>query len=210
MDNKWTQIPTDDVINKTVEALKANNIEAFVVENGEEAKKKFFELVPEKSEVFTNTSTTLDQLGITEEINESGKFVSLKNKVSEMPANTPEEQIKKRQIGTAMQYSVGSVHAITQDGHTVIASGSGSQLPGYAYGAEHVVWVASANKIVRDIQEGIQRIYEHALPLEDVRMKKVYGPESGSNPRKILIFNSDPVWTPDRTKLILVKEQFGF
>lgn len=206
----WTQIPNDDDINQTVEALAANNIQAIVVENGEEAKKKFLELVPEGSEVFANTSTTLDELGLTQEINGTVKFISIKNKVSQMPANTPDEQIKKRQIGSAMQYSTGSVHAITQDGHVLIASGSGSQLGGYAYGAEHIVWVASANKIVKDVKEGLQRIYEYTLPLEDARMKKVHGPESGSSPRKILIFNSDPAWTPNRTKLILIKEQHGF
>lgn len=208
--NKYTEIPSDDLINSVVEKLKENNIEAFVVENGEEAKKKFFELVPEGAEVFTNTSTTLINLGITEEVNASGKFVSLKNKVSEMPANTPEEGIKKRQIGTAMQYAVGSVHAITYDGQVLIASGSGSQIPGYAYGADHVVWVASANKIVEDLNAGLKRIYDYILPLENDRMKSVYGPDATSSPRKILIFNSDPMYTADRTKLILVKEPLGF
>lgn len=206
----YTQIPSDKIINATVEALAKNNIETFVVENAEEAKKKFFELVPEGSEVFTNTSTTLDQLGISDEINESGKFVSLKNKVAKLAKEEPDETIKRRQIGTAMPYAVGSVHAITRDGHIVIASGSGSQIPGYVYGADHVVWVASANKIVADMHEGLIRIHEYILPLEDARMKKVYGPESGSTPRKILIFNSEADYNKDRTKLILVKEQFGF
>ncbi len=208
--NKYTSIPSNEAIEKTVEALKANNIEAFVVENGEEAKKKFFELIPEGSKVFTNTSTTFDQLGLTSEINESGKFHSLKNEVIKIAKDDPENTVLRKQIGSAMHYATGSVHAITSDGHVVIASGSGSQIPGYAYGADHVVWVASANKIVEDINEGIKRIYEHILPLEDARMKKVYGPESGSHPRKILIFNSEGDYNKDRTKLILVKEPLGF
>jgi hypothetical protein len=208
--NNYTQIPTDEVINTTVEALAKSNIEAFVVENGEEAKKKFHELVPEGSQVFTNTSTTFDQLGLTSEINDSGKFVSLKNEVVKLAKEKPDDAILRKQVGSAMPYATGSIHAITQDGHVVIASGSGSQIPGYAYGANHIVWIASANKIVENIDEGIKRIYEYILPFEDARMKKMYGPESGSNPRRILIFNSEGDINKDRTKLILVKEPLGF
>lgn len=207
---KYTQIPSDEIINKVIETLATNNIEAFAVENGEEAVKKFFELVPEGSGVFTNTSTTLDQLGLTDEINNSGKFVSLKNEVVKLAKEAPNDTVKRKQVGSVMPYAVGSVHAITQDGHIVMASGSGSQIPGYAYGADHVVWIASANKIVKDIDEGFKRIYEHILPLENARMKKVYGPQSGSDPRKILIVNRESDNNKDRIKLILVKEVLGF
>lgn len=208
--NKYIDIPSNETIQNVVEALKANNIDAIVAENGEEAKKKFFELVPEGSSIFENTSTTLDELGISKEIHESGKYVSLKNEVAEMPAETPEQQILKRQVGTAMEYAVGSVHAITEEGHILIASGSGSQIPGYAYGALHVVWIASANKSVKDLNEGLKRIYDFILPQEDARMKKVYGPQAVSYPRRILLFNTEPPYNSGRTKLILVKEKFGF
>lgn len=208
--NNWTQIPSDEVINAAVTALKANNIEATIVENADEARKNFYELVPEGAEVFTNTSTTLDQLGISKEINDSGRFVSLKNKVMELAKEKPEDTVLRKRIGTAMPYAVGSIQAITSDGHVVIASGSGSQIPGYAYGADHVVWVASANKIVEDVNAGLKRIYDYILPLEDARMKKVYGPESGSKPRKILIFNEDSTHQKGRTHLIIVKEVLGF
>ncbi|HVZ12204.1 MAG TPA: LUD domain-containing protein [Patescibacteria group bacterium] len=210
MDNKWTQIPTDEVINATIAALDANNIEAFVVENGEDAKKKFFELVPEGSEIFTNTSTTLDTLGITEVLNNSGKYTSIKNKVMELAKSEPENAIHRKQIGSAMPYATGSVHAITADGHLLIASGSGSQLPGYAYGADHIVWIAGAHKLVKDVNEGIKRIYEHSLPLESARMNKVYNTTTGSNPRRILIFNNENDMNKARTKLIIVKEVLGF
>lgn len=208
--DKWTKIPSDEVINQTVETLGKNNIETFVVETGEQAKKKFLELVPEGSEVFTNTSTTLDTLGINEVLNESGKYVSLKHKVENMPGDTPEQIRERRKAGSAPEYAVGSVHAVTADGHVLIASGSGSQLPGYTYGATNIVWVVGAHKLVENIDDGIKRIYERALPLESERINKVYNTTSGSSPRRILIFNSENDSNKNRTKMIVVKEVLGF
>ena len=210
MDKKWTTIPDDKTINDVANKLNENNIETFVVENGNDAKAKFFELLPKNSQVFTNTSTTLNTLGITDAINESDNFVSLKNKVSQMPSHTEEKAREKRMIGSVPEYAVGSAHAITKDGRVMMASGSGSQLPGYVYGADHVIWVISANKIVENIDEGIKRIYEHSLPLESARMDKVTNSNSGSNPRRILIFNSENDMNKNRTKLIIVKEVLGF
>jgi hypothetical protein len=205
MDN-WTKIPPDEVINQTVEALETNGFIVTVVNTKEEAKSRFFELVPQGSEVFTNTSTTLEVLGIEKEINESGKFVSLHNKVSSMPTETPAQKREKKMVGSVPEYAVGSVHAVTLDGRVMMASGSGSQIPGYAYGADHIVWIIGAQKLVRDVDEGLKRIYEYCLPLEDERAKKAYG--KGSAVRKILIFNIEN--RKKRTHAIIVKEVLGF
>ena len=200
----WTQIPDNKVIEETAAALAKNNIETFVVENAEEAKKKFFELLPEGSEVMVNSSLTLKDLGIASEVNESGRYKPLKDVLSKMDSAT--QGVEKRRVGSGMQYAVGSAHAVTQDGRVMMASGSGSQIPGYAYGADHIIWVIGAHKIVKNIDEGLKRIYEHSWPLENERMKK-YG---GSNPRRILIFNNENEGNKERTKVIIVKEVLGF
>lgn len=101
---------------------------------------------------------------------------------------------------------MGSVHAVTQDGHILIASNSGSQLPAYAYSAAHVIWVVGTQKIVKNIEEGMKRIYEYCLPLEDARAQKAYGVGSAVN--KLLIVNVEKV--PGRITIILVKEKLGF
>lgn len=204
--NKWTKIPDDRTIRKTAQALTRNRIETFIVKNGVEAKKKFLELVPEDSEVFVNTSQTLDELGITKVVDESGRYVSLHKKSESLPYETPEDKRNFRKFRSAPEWAAGSVHAVTVDGHVMMASASGSQIPGYAYGADHVIWVIGAQKLVHNIDEGIRRIYEHSLPLEDARAKKAYG--EGSSVRKILIVNNDK--TPGRIKAIIVKEVLGF
>ncbi len=101
---------------------------------------------------------------------------------------------------------VSSVHAVTEDGHLLIASNSGSQLSAEAYAGGKIIFVVGTQKIVKDTQEGLRRIYEYSYPLEDARAQKAYGMRS--NVSKILIINKEIV--SGRITLILVKEALGF
>ena len=202
--DKWSKLADRQTIDKTIEALKANGIEAQFVETGSEAKKKILEILPEGSEVMNMTSVTLDTIGVTKEIVESERFNSVHKKLMSLDMKT--QGLEMQKLGAAPEWVVGSVHAVTEDGHTLIASNSGSQLPAYAYGSAHVIWVVGVQKIVKDTEEGIKRIYEYVLPLEDERAKKAYGVGSGVS--KLLIINKEK--TPNRITLIFVGEKLGF
>jgi hypothetical protein len=200
----WDTLADEETINKTVAALKDNGINAIVVGNGEMARQKALEIIPKGSEVLTVSSTTVNTIGLSKDINESGNFISIREKLSKMDRATEGKEMRK--IGSVPDWVVGSVHAITEDGKGMIASASGSQMPAYIYGAEHVLWIVSTQKIVKTIDDGIKRIYEWSLPLESERAKKAYG-VPGSSVNKILISAKD---YPGRTTIILVKERLGF
>ncbi len=202
----WSALATDEIITKTIESLKASGINAIVVENGEEAKKKVFEMIPQNREVMSMSSLTIDALGISKEIQESGKYNSVKNELSKMNRKT--QGLEMQRLGTAPEYAVGSVHAVTEDGKIIIASNTGSQLPSYAYGASHVIWVVGTQKIVANLDEAMKRIYEYILPLESERINKVFNITRGSNVSKILTINKEI--RPDRLTVIFVKEILGF
>ncbi len=201
---KWTKLADDNTITKTVKALSARGIEAFIVDTGEEAKKKVLGLIPKGAEVMDLTSVTLDQIGLAKEIQESGRYVSVRKKV--MSVDQKEMRQAMRRMSAAVDYAVGSVHAVTQEGQVVLASNSGSQLSPYAFGAANVIWVVGAQKIVKNLDHAFRRIKEHCFPLEDARARKAYGMGSGIS--KILIFEKEI--TPNRIKLIFVKEKLGF
>lgn len=201
----WETLATDGVINKTIDALKVNGIEAFVVESGEEAKKKVLDMIPHGDEVMTMTSVTLDSIGLTAAINESGNYDAVKPKLFVMNRETQAAEMQK--LGAASKWSIGSVHSVTQDGKVLIASNTGSQLPGYAYGSEKVVWVVGAQKIAKDFDNGLKRVYDYVLPMESKRAHKAYG-VSGSFVSKLLVVNREI--NPDRIKIIFVKESLGF
>ncbi len=203
--SKWKQLADKEAINRTIDSLKKNGIDAKFVENGEEAKKQVLSMLPEGAEVMNMTSVTLDTAGIVSELNDSNKFNSARNKLNSM--NRAEEGLEMQKLGAAPEWAIGSVHAVTEEGHVLVASNTGSQLPAYAYGSSHVIWVVGAQKIVKNTDEGMKRIYEYVLPLESERAKKAYG-VSGSNVSKLLIVNKEI--TPGRITVILVGEKLGF
>ncbi len=202
---KWEKLADEKRVDNTVESLRSNGLEVFVVDNGEEARKKVLELLPLGAEVMTATSITIDTIGVSREILESGKYDSVRNKLDSMDRKTQGAEMKK--LGATPQYILGSVHAVTEDGKVLVASASGSQLPAYSYGSNKVIWVVGTQKIVKNMEECMKRIYEHSLPLESERARKVYG-IAGSSVNKLFILNKES--QPGRITMILVKERLGF
>lgn len=204
--DKWNQLASQESIDKTIESLKSNGINAKFVASGADAKNEVLSLIPEDAEVMTMTSVTLQTIGLDEEINKEGsKFKPVRDKLYSMDKNTQAQEMNR--LGAAPQYVLGSVHAVTEEGTCLIASNTGSQLPAHAYAALNVIWVVGAQKIVKNTDEGIKRIYEYCLPLESERAKKAYG-VPGSSVNKILIVNKEV--QPQRITLILVNEALGF
>ena len=204
--NRWNTIPSDEIIKKTANALLENGIKAEIVSDGKEAKEKALSLLPQGEEVMMMTSVTLDTISLSEEINKpGGKFTPVRDKLYAMDRKT--QGLEMNKLGAAPEYAIGSVHAVTEDGKAIVASNTGSQLPAYAYGAEHVIWVVGAQKIVKNLDDAFKRIYEYVLPLEADRARKAYG-ASGSNVSKLLIINKEI--NPERIRMIIVKEALGF
>lgn len=206
--NKWNTLASEESTERAIESLKANGINAIVVENADEAKAKVLEIIPGGAEVMNMTSVTVDSISLTSEINESGKFDSVKNKLSKMNRETDGREMQM--IGAAPEWAVGSVHAVTEDGKVMVASNTGSQLGAYSYGANHVIWIVGTQKIVKNLDEGFKRIEEYILRLESKRVRKAYGlPETyNSFISKLLIINREV--KPQRITLIFVKEVLGF
>jgi hypothetical protein len=111
-----------------------------------------------------------------------------------------------QKLGATPETIIGSVHAVSETGSVIVASSSGSQLGPYASTAAKVVWIVGAQKIVPTLEEGLKRIEEYSLPLEDQRALKAYGMHSSVN--KLLVINRE--MNPNRTTMIIVKENLGF
>ncbi len=204
MTDQFKRLATAEQLSRTIQALEANGITTVIVETGAEAKDKALSLIEKGASVMTATSTTANQIGLAEAIDNSKDFVSLRKKIMALPES--EQRVKARRINSAPDYVVGSVHAVTENGQVIIASNSGSQLSPYAYSAAKVLWVVGTQKIVKDLDMAMRRIKEYTLGLESERLMQLYGIPSAI--RKTLIINSEV--SPDRITLIFVKERLGF
>jgi hypothetical protein len=193
----------DDIVHATAAALQARGYQVRVADDRAQARDLVLGLIPSGSEVHQAASRTLDELGIGEALIELEEYVALKPRLWSMDRATQGRQM--RELGSAPDVIVGSVHAITQDGQLLTASATGSQLAAYAGGAGQVVYVAGTQKIVPDLDTAFARVEEHVFPLEDARAQAAYGRHSVIN--KLLIQRGD---LPGRTSIVLVKEAIGF
>ncbi len=201
---EFTRIASDEQIERAARALEANNVHTIVVDSAAEARKRVLELLPEGAEVYANISKTLETLGLTAEIDKSGRYDAVRPKVLALDRKTQADEIRVLRARPAI--IVGSVHAVTEEGQVLTASYGGSQLGPYASGAGKVIWVIGAQKIVKDLNEGFRRIEEYSYPLEDARLRAALGVPSAIG--KVLIFNREP--RPGRTTAIIVKEELGY
>ena len=201
---EFDQLASDEQIAATQQALNAHNIQTVVVDTGEQAREWVLGLIPEGAEVHSGMSTTLDQIGVTREIEESGRYNAIRPQLRKL------DRIKQnrewRKLGSAPDFMLGSVHAVTEQGQVLVASGGGSQIGPYASGAGTVIWVVGAQKLVPTLADGLRRIEEHALPLESERMHAMTGRKSAVN--QILIVQGS--LQPNRFKMVIVKEHLGF
>jgi L-lactate utilization protein LutC len=202
---EYNIVPTDETIATAAEHLKLNGMETYIVTTGAEAKAKALELIPAGAEVMTMTSVTLDTLGLAQELNESGRYDSVRVKLNSMDRTTQGREMRK--LGAAPDYTVGSVHAITEQGDVIIASNTGSQLPAYLYGAGTVIFIVGAQKIVKDSETAMKRLYDYVLPLESERAHKAYGVAGSFVSKQVTIHKEVQ---PNRIHIILIKEALGF
>jgi L-lactate utilization protein LutC len=190
-------------LERTATALRARGFQAHVADTGAEARRLVFEAVPEGAEVHIALSETMHELGITAEIDESGRYVSVRSGLNALDRETQARE--RRKLGAAPDFILGSAHAVTDEGEVVVASGSGSQLGAYAYAGGHVILVVGHQKLVRDLDEGLRRVREYSLPREYLRMQGLGYP--GTLLAKTLIIHHEP---SSRITVILVPETLGF
>ena len=205
MTERTSDVTTNDVLIQTSLALTQRNIYTSIAENAADAKQLLIDLIPRNSEVYVSTSETLDSIGYTEHISKSNNYKSLNELVTAETDLDTQKDVRRR-VTTIADYFVGSVQAISASGEVIIASGSGSQIAAYVYGAKKVFWVAGIQKICQDLPSAIERVRGYTLEKHDQWLEG-YG-RSAAPVGKLLIFEHEQV--KERVHMILVKETLGW
>src|SRR3989442_1816235 len=184
-------------------ALEANGITVLRAADAAEAKRIVLDLIPQGAQVHLGASRSLEQSGITDEIEKSGRYDAIRPRVRRMDRQTQAAEI--RRLISAPDVMLGSVHAVTETGSLVAASAGGGPLGPYAAGAGRDILVVGTQKIVAALDAALRRIDEYAFPLEEARAQAAYGRHTGVN--KGLIINRE--LTPGRITVVFLDEVLG-
>jgi hypothetical protein len=203
----FKSIASEEQRKKTIDSLKGKGYEVIFVKTGKEALDEIKETIPENASIMNGSSTTLQQIGYIDFLKSGeSKWNNLHKKILE--EKDPEKQSKLRKESVLSDYYLGSVHALVETGEFIIASNTGSQLPHVVYTSQNLIFVVSTKKIVGDREEGLKRLEEHVIPLENQRMQKAYGIDTTLN--KIVIFIGENPMSNRKVKFILIDEDLGF
>jgi Uncharacterized conserved protein containing a ferredoxin-like domain len=200
-------LATTESIEKTIEALKVNGFEPIHVSSKEEALKKIKKLIPEDVSLMNGASETLREIGIVEYL-KSGEHPWKNLHETILAEQDQAKQSQLRREAVISDFYLGSVQAMTETGELMIASNTGSQLPHLAFTSPNIILVAGTNKIVTTLAEGFERLEQHIVPLEDERMKKVYG--FGTLWTKTLILHKENLALGRKIYVVIVDENLGF
>jgi hypothetical protein len=201
---EFTDPASEQRLERAAAALTARGFTVEILDDAAAARARIKDLIPEGASVFTGASETLRLSGIDDDINAGGRYQAVRPRVLAMDRVADADDI--RRLLASPDVVVGSVHALTETGSVVAASGTGSQLPAYAGGAARRIWVIGGQKVVPDLGAALRRVEEHCLPLESARTQAAYGYPSAIN--HLLVINAE--LRPGRSTILLLRKAIGF
>lgn len=203
----------ENLADTLIEKFNLRGIEGYYCDNAEDAlimAKRF--LTPGCS-ISWGGSETLEEIGLIPELKASDYIL-----YDRFAAKTPEERTLVYSKTVTADYFFMSSNAITLDGQLVNIDGSGNRVACLITGPKNVIIIAGMNKIVTDVNTGIERVRNMATPPNTVRLG-LHTPcsELGRCTNcltddciccEIVITRKSRI--PGRIKVILVGEELGF
>ncbi|WP_069650710.1 lactate utilization protein [Caloranaerobacter ferrireducens] len=155
-------------VKRTIENLEKNNMHGYFVQNEREAIEKIKELIKEGDTVTVGGSMTLFEVGVIDFLR-NGNY----NFLDRYKEGLTSEDIKElyRKSFSADVYFTGS-NAITEEGELYNVDGRGNRVAAMIYGPDKVIVVVGVNKIVKNIDEAIERNRQWAAPANAKRLNR--------------------------------------
>ncbi|MCX6112008.1 MAG: lactate utilization protein [Proteobacteria bacterium] len=160
----------NELVKTTIDNLVKRNITGHYFKEPEALKNKVVELVAPGSSVIICGSVTADETGVRDYfLNNEDKYKILNPYKKGL---SPAASVEIRRQGLLADVSIMGLNAITIDGEIINTDGSGNRVAGLIFGPKKVIIVCGTNKIVKNIQEGVDRIKNIAAPMNSTRLNK--------------------------------------
>lgn len=202
----------------TKENLVSNNFNVFIAENEIKASSIFFdEIMPEISpeSISWGGSLTFKESGIYEKLKEDKNIQIIDTYDKSL---SKDEIMELRRKALLCDLFISGTNAVTETGVLVNLDMIGNRVGAITFGPKNVVILAGRNKIVPDIDSGVQRIKNYAAPVNAMRLDKktpcakISVCSDCSSPDRIC-----NVWTiteksfpKKRISIILINKDLGF
>ena len=152
-------------LTKTMAALKNNRYDVTLCQTTAEAASYLAQHITDKSIGFGD-SATLRSMNLEETL-------AVHNTVlNPARAKTQEDFLQIARKALLADLFITSVNALTENGEIINMDGAGNRIAGSLFGHEKTYFVLGINKIVPDIQAGIDRIHTIAAPKNAQRKGK--------------------------------------
>ncbi|MBQ3265508.1 MAG: lactate utilization protein [Ruminococcus sp.] len=152
-------------IDRTMEALRSNNMAAYYVETKEEVVPLLKTLMNKGETVTHGGSVTLGECGVTELLN-SGAYTYY----DRSKAKTPEEIQEIYRKAYFADTFLASANAVTEGGLLYNVDGNSNRVSAILFGPKQVIFICGYNKIVKDLDEAVTRLKTIAAPKNTKRL----------------------------------------
>ncbi|MCH3964127.1 MAG: lactate utilization protein [Clostridium sp.] len=160
---KWV---IDQKINRTMENLQKNNMEAYLVKDEKDLMEKLKSLIKEGSAVSVGGSMTLFETGIIDFLR-NGKY----NFMDRYKDGITPVELKDIYRKTFLcDCYITSSNAVTESGELYNIDGNGNRVAAMIYGPDQVIVIIGANKIVSNLNAAIERVKYNSAPANTKRL----------------------------------------
>lgn len=160
---KWV---IEQKINRTIENLQKNNMEAYLVKDEKDLLEKLKSLIKEGGTVSVGGSMTLFETGVIDFLR-NGKY----NFMDRYKDGITPMELKDIYRKTFLcDYYITSSNAVTESGELYNVDGNGNRVAAMIYGPDQVIVIIGANKIVSNLNAAIERVKYNAAPANTKRL----------------------------------------
>ena len=210
--------------------LNKRNINAQYVPSRQEAFAAVMAMIPDGVTVCRGDSITMEQIGVIDELKKSNrvKLIDAFDRTEDGHHVLDQEpRFKMYREAFSSDIFLAGTNAITLDGKLVNIDGLGQRVAAMIFGPEKVILAVGANKIVKDVDEALERIHQVAAPINAQRhYLKHHMPEFANLPcvrtgrcpdcnheSKIclntVIIEGTFMWVKGRINVVLIGEELG-
>jgi hypothetical protein len=146
---------------KCIENLRKHDFDALFCQTSSEAEQLIVQMTQDYTTIGFGGSDTTRSLGLPRKLAAKGKIILNHNDES----LSPEDSLRTRKEQSMTDCFICSANAVAITGEIINIDGVGNRTNALTFGPQKVIMIAGVNKLVPDVQSGIQRIKAIAAPM---------------------------------------------